>query len=180
MAKQVPYQPSLLRLLHGITALLVPLAWLSGVTVFAKHDGRALHWPTLAGDWIDIHGTVGVLLWPVALLFTLYALSAGRGRLRQPANAAALIGLALAVVSGKLMQEDWLRTGQLDHFPYHLHLLAWLLISGAVIWHIAAVMKRGGLPLAGTMFQLKVREKDGPSTWFDQLRRSVSTEKRRP
>jgi hypothetical protein len=179
MAKQALYQPALLRLLHGITALLVPLAWLSGVVVFANHDGRGLDWPTLPGNWIDIHGTVGVLLWPVALLFTLYALSAGRGRLRQPANAAALIGLALAVVSGKLMQEDWLRTGQLDHFPYHLHLLAWLLISGAVIWHVAAVMQRGGLPLAGTMFQLKVREKDGPSTWFDQLRRSVSTEKRR-
>ena len=32
----------------------------------------------------------------------------------------------------------------------------------------------------GLGFQLKVREKDGPSTWFDQLRRSVSTEKRRP
>jgi hypothetical protein len=107
----------------------------------------------------------------VALLFTLYALSAGRGRLHQPANAAALIGLALAVVSGKLMQEDWLHTGQLDHFPYHLHLLAWLLISGAVIWHVAAVLQRGGWPLASSMLKLKVRANDGPGRWLDPWRR---------
>ena len=171
MSRKAPYQPSLLRILHGITALLVPLAWLSGVAVFAKHDGRGVNWPTLPGDWIDIHGTVGVLLWPVALLFTLYALSAGRGRLRQPGNAAALIGLALAVVSGKLMQEDWLRTGQLDHFPYHLHLLAWLLISGAVIWHVTDVLKCGGWPLASSMLTLKVRANDGPGRWLDPWRR---------
>jgi hypothetical protein len=30
---------------------------------------------------------VGVLLWPIALLFGLYAVTAGRPRLRQPANA---------------------------------------------------------------------------------------------
>lgn len=171
MAQQAPYQPSLLRLLHGITALLVPLAWLSGLVVFANHDGRGLDWPTLPGDWIDIHGMVGVFLWPVAVLFTLYALSVGRARLRQPANAAALIGLALAVVSGKLMQEDWLRTGQLDHFPYHLHLLAWLLISGAVIWHVAAVLQRGGWPLASSMLKLKVRVNDGPRRWLAPWRR---------
>jgi hypothetical protein len=27
---------------------------------------------------IDIHGTVGVVLWPIALLFGLYALSLGQ------------------------------------------------------------------------------------------------------
>jgi hypothetical protein len=52
-----PYQPSLLRLLHGATALLVP-----------------------------------------ALLFALYALTAGRLRLRQPANALALVALHVLAV----------------------------------------------------------------------------------
>ena len=170
MNRPIPYQPSLLRLLHGCTALLVPLAWLSGVVVFAHHDGRWFRLPTLPGDWIDIHGTVGVVLWPVALLFALYALSAGRARLRQPANAAALIGLLLAIGSGKLMQEDWLRAGQLDAFPYHLHLLAWLLISGAVIWHGASVLRRGGLRFASSMLQINVRENDGPRSWPGQLR----------
>jgi hypothetical protein len=167
----IPYQPSLLRLLHGCIALLVPLAWLSGLVVFSNHDGRWFRLPTLPGDWIDIHGTVGVLLWPLAVLFALYALSAGRSRLRQPANAAALIGLMLAIGSGKLMQEDWLRTGQLDAFPYHLHLLAWLLISGAVIWHGAAVLRRGGWRFARSMVQLQVRENDGPRSWPRQLLR---------
>jgi uncharacterized membrane protein YhaH (DUF805 family) len=111
-----PYQPSLLRLLHGATALLVPLAWLTGFVVYSTYDGRFGRLPfTLAGEWIDIHGTVGVLLWPLALLLALYAITAGRLRLRQPANALALLALILAVGSGKLMQEDWLRDGQLHH-----------------------------------------------------------------
>ena len=159
MAQQAPYQPALLRLLHGLTAALVPLAWLSGAVVFAKHDGRWFQLPALPGDWIDIHGTLAVLLWPVALLFSLYALSAGRARLRQPANAVAMLALVLAVGSGKLMQEDWLRTGQLDALPYHLHLLAWFLLSGAVIWHLTAVLRRGGWPLAASILKLRVRSR---------------------
>jgi len=125
-----PYQPSLLRLLHGATALLVPLAWLTGLLVYSAYDGRFGRLPiTLPGGWIDIHGTAGVVLWPLVLLFTLYAVSAGRARLRQPANALALLALALAVGSGKLMDEDWLSGGQFHHLVYSVHLLAWLLIA---------------------------------------------------
>ena len=170
MARAIPYQPSLLRLLHGITAILVPLAWLSGLVVLANHDGRWFRLPVaVPGEWIDIHGTVGALLWPVALLFVVYAIRVGRARLRQAANAAALLGLVLAVGSGKLMQEDWLRTGQLDHLAYHLHLLAWMLITGAVIWHVGSVLRRGGLRFAASMAQLQVRDNDGPSHWTAQL-----------
>ncbi len=47
-----PYQPSLLRLLHGGTALLVPLAWLTGLLVYSTDDGRFGRLPfTLAGEW---------------------------------------------------------------------------------------------------------------------------------
>lgn len=118
MGRATPYQPSLLRLLHGITALFVPLAWLSGLLVLINHDGR----------W-----------------------------------------LLLAIGSGKLMDEDWLRTGELEHWPYHLHLLAWMIISGAVIWHVGDVVRRGGLPLAGSMVKLTVRESDRPRHWPKQL-----------
>jgi uncharacterized membrane protein YhaH (DUF805 family) len=139
-----PYQPSLLRLLHGATALLVPLAWLSGLLVYSSYDGRFGRLPfSLPGEWIDIHGTVGVLLWPLALLFSLYALTVGRLRLRQPANALALLALVMAVGSGKLMQEDWLRDGQLHHIVYSVHLLAWLLIALAVTLHLVAVLRLG-------------------------------------
>jgi uncharacterized iron-regulated membrane protein len=65
-----PYQPSLLRLLHGATALLALAAWLSGLVVYSSFDGRWGRLPlNLAGDWIDIHGSLGVILWPLALLF---------------------------------------------------------------------------------------------------------------
>jgi hypothetical protein len=161
MAPTSPYQPWLLRLLHGTIVLLVPLAWLSGAVVFSNHDGRWLRLPLqVPGNWIDIHGTIGVLLWPLAALFVIYALSVGRFRLRHGANAAALIGLVLSVGSGKFMQEDWLRNGDLDHVVYHLHVLAWLLIAAAVAWHIAGVFSRGGMSLASSMFKLKVRAND--------------------
>ncbi len=168
-----PYQPSLLRLLHGFTALLVPLAWLTGLLVYSSHDGRFGSLPfRLPGEWIDIHGTVGVLLWPIALLFGLYALTAGRARLRQPANAIALLALALAVGSGKLMDEDWLREGQFQHVVYSLHLLAWLLIALAVALHVSAVLRRGGLSLARSMASVELHSGDLPGQWFDQIRRS--------
>ncbi|MFN5193808.1 MAG: cytochrome b/b6 domain-containing protein [Cyanobacteriota bacterium] len=168
-----PYQPSLLRLLHGATALLVPLAWITGLLVYSAHDGRFGRLPfTLPGAWIDIHGTVAVVLWPVALLFGLYALTAGRARLRQPANATALFALVVAVGSGKLMQEDWLRNGQFDHLIYGIHLLAWLLMALAVSVHLSAVLKRGGWPLARSMASLQCRPGDRPGNWVDQIRRS--------
>jgi uncharacterized membrane protein YhaH (DUF805 family) len=163
MAPRLPYQPVLLRLLHGAMVVFVPLAFLSGAVVFSNHDGRWWRLPMqLAGDWIDIHGTVGVVLWPLALLFAAYACTAGRARLSRAANAAALLALLIAVGSGKLMQEDWLRNGQLDQPIYHLHLLAWLLIAAMVAWHIGSVVARGGTRLAASMFQLTLRENDRP------------------
>jgi uncharacterized membrane protein YhaH (DUF805 family) len=168
-----PYQPSLLRLLHGTTALLVPLAWLTGLLVYSADDGRFGRLPfRLPGEWIDIHGTLGVLLWPIALLFAVYALTAGRLRLRQPANALALVALGLAVGSGKLMDENWLRDGQLHHLVYSVHLLAWMLIAFAVILHVAAVLQRGGWPLVRSMASVQLRPGDLPGNWFDQIRRS--------
>jgi uncharacterized membrane protein YhaH (DUF805 family) len=169
-----PYQPSLLRLLHGATVLLVPLAWLTGLLVYSAYDGRFGRLPfTLPGEWIDIHGTVGVLLWPIALLFALYAITAGRLRLRQPANALALLALVMAVGSGKLMDEDWLRDGQYQHLVYSVHLLAWLLIAIAVTLHLLAVLQRGGLPLARSMASLSLRPGDQPSHWPAQILRSI-------
>ena len=167
-----PYQPSLLRILHGAVAVLVPAAWISGLIVYSLHDGRwgRLPWHP-GGDWIDIHGSFDVLLWPLAIAFGLYALTLGRARLRQPENAAALLGLALAVGSGKLMSEDWLRQGELNQAVYGLHLLAWLLIGAAVLWHVSGVLRRGGLPLARSMASLQARANDRPGHWPGQIAR---------
>ncbi|MFZ0407448.1 MAG: cytochrome b/b6 domain-containing protein [Cyanobium sp.] len=167
-----PYQPSLLRLLHGATALLVLGAWLSGLLVYSHFDGRWGQLPlTLGGEWIDIHGSVGVLLWPLALLFVLYAISLGRRRLLHPANTAALLALVLAVVSGKLMNEDWLRQGDLQQGVYNLHLLAWLGVAVAVLTHLGSVLGRGGLSLARSMLSLRNQPRDQPRHWPSQIRR---------
>ena len=167
-----PYQPSLLRVLHGAVAALVAAAWISGLIVYSLHDGRwgRLPWQP-GGDWIDIHGSVGVLLWPLAIAFGLYALSLGRARLRHPQNTAALLALTLAVGSGKLMSEDWLRQGELNGAMYSIHLLAWLLIGAAVLWHVSGVLRRGGLPLARSMASLQARANDRPGHWPGQIAR---------
>lgn len=170
----LPYQPSLLRLLHGATAVGVSATWITGLMVYNQHDGRwgrlPWHW---SAPWIDLHGSAGVLLWPVALLFGLYALSLGRRRLRQPGNAAALLALGLAVGSGKLMQEDWLRRGELQHLVISLHLLGWLLLSAMVLWHLAVVLQRGGPALAASMLSLRCRPSDTWRDWPAQLRRAL-------
>jgi hypothetical protein len=171
MAAVSPYQPSLLRLLHFAMALLVPLAWLSGLIVYFNHDGRwgRLPWRP-GGDWIDIHGTLGVLLWPLALLFLVYACSLGRSRLARAANAAPLLALALAVATGKLMNENWLRDGQLDHLIYGLHLLAWLAVAIAVPLHLLGGLRRGGPILLASMFRLRTQARDQPRHWPGQIR----------
>jgi hypothetical protein len=61
---------------------------------------RALHGAP-AGDRIDVHGSPGVLLSPLVLQFGLCAISLGRRRLANPANAVALLTLALAAGSGQ-------------------------------------------------------------------------------
>lgn len=154
---------------------MAPPPWLTGLLVYSAYDGRFGRLPfTLPGEWINIHGTVGVVLWPLALLFVFYAITAGRARLRQPANSLVLLALALAlaVASGKLMDEDWLRDGQLHQVVYGVHLLAWLLIALAIALHVGSVLRRGGLPLARSMASFQVSTGDLPGNWFDQIRRS--------
>jgi hypothetical protein len=76
------------------------------------------------------------------------------------------------VGSGKLMEEDWLREGQLNHPVYSVHLLAWLLLAFAVSLHVAAILRRGGLPLASSMASVQMRSGDLPANWLGQIRRA--------
>lgn len=171
MASSSPYQPSLLRLLHGLMAGMVALSWLSGVALYSAFDGRWGRLPLRLPGVIDLHGSLGVLLILISALFIPYALTLGRSRLRHPANATALIALTLCLGSGLLMNEDWPRQGLLDPLPYRLHLLAWLLLSAAVAWHLLALMRRGGPALLVSMLRVRIRPGDGPGQWPLQLRR---------
>ena len=85
-----PYQPSLLRLLHGLTALLIGLCWFTGFAVYSEFDGRWGRVPLRLPEAIVLHGSVAVLLILVSALFVPYALTIGRARLRRSANAVAL------------------------------------------------------------------------------------------
>ncbi len=92
MAK--PYQPSLLRLLHGATGLLVGAAWLSGLVLLLTLDRRWGSLPfVLPGEWVDIHGMIGVALLPIGVIFGGYAITIGRHKLGRETNLVPLLSL---------------------------------------------------------------------------------------
>lgn len=138
-----PYQPSLLRLVHACAAVLVPVSWLSGWLVYNNFDGRWGRLPAIPGDWINWHGSV------------------------------ALLALLWCVGTGKLMEEDWLRDGQLQHSIYGLHLLGWCAIALAVAWHLWGVLQRGGPALAAAMWSAQLAANDQPRHWPGQLLRQL-------
>jgi hypothetical protein len=170
----VPYQPSLLRLLHGGTALVVGLAWSTGLLLLGCFDGRWGRFPfQIDGDWIEFHGHIGVVLAGVLLLFVPYALTLGAGRLRRPANSFPLLVLGLAVGSGLQMQTDWLVDHRITPLPYALHLTAWLLLAVSVPLHVIGAVRRGGWPLAASMLSLLLKPLDAPSDWPGQVLRYI-------
>jgi hypothetical protein len=169
-----PYQPSLLRVLHGATALLVVVGWITGLLLLGGFDGRWGRLPFRLDDaWIELHGHVGLLLALVLLLFVPYALTLGAGRLRRVANSLPLLALALAVGSGLQMESEWLVDHATTPLPYALHILAWLLLAVSVPLHLIGAVRRGGWPLAGSMLSLQLRPHDGPIHWPGQLLRYV-------
>jgi len=170
----VPYQPSLLRVLHGATALLVAIGWITGLLLVGSFDGPWGRLPfRLDGEWIDFHGRVGLLMALVLLLFVPYALTLGAGRLRRFANSLPLLALLLAVGSGLQMESEWLVNHASTPLPYALHLLAWLLLAVSVPLHLIGAVRRGGWSLAASMLSLQLRPHDGPFHWPGQLLRYV-------
>ncbi len=185
MALAIPYQPSLLRLLHGLAAGFAGLASLTGFLIYNYYDarfGRLL----IGGseEVIDIHGELGGLLQWALIAFALYSLTLGMGRLFRPAdlgrmmrslpawqrltNTAALLSLAAAVLSGLPMEDDWLMDGDLDQFWYVFHLTSWLVLTLAVVGHLIVLALNGGWPLLCSMFTLNLRKGDRPRHWPQQ------------
>ena len=165
------YQPSLLRALHGSTAVVTGLCWLSGAAIYNHFDGRWGRLPLPLPVDIDLHGSLGLALLALTLPFGAYALSLGRARLNRAANAAPLLALALCLASGLAMEGEWLEHGDFQHLAYQLHLLAWLLIGVMVVWHSLALLRRGGPALAVSIWQPGLRAGDGPLQWPQQVKR---------
>jgi hypothetical protein len=192
MSRSTPYQPLLLRILHGVIGILAIAAMITGFLVYNTFDGRfgKILIPRIDAI-IDIHGTLAVFFLFVFPAIALYSFHAGNKRLLQQdslqkltefgrpiwwvslqriANTLMLIASVFALISGRMMQEEWLPTGELNHSWYYLHLIAWVVMIFCLAIHVLMSSKVGGVPLLVSMFLLKVRAEDSPSHWLRSLR----------
>lgn len=192
MARSRPYQPLLLRILHNLNALLILGALITGYWVYNTYDGRfgKLPLPQVA-EIIDIHGTIAVFFFFVIPVFALYSFHAGQQRLVQPdslqqlaqldrpigwislhrlANTVMLLAATLSAVSGRMMKEEWLPAGELNHAWYFTHLIAWLILLLCLLWHLLMVAKVGGSSLFAAMLSFRFRSEDSPTLWASRFR----------
>ncbi|AFZ11422.1 hypothetical protein Cri9333_0454 [Crinalium epipsammum PCC 9333] len=158
MKSTQPYQPLLLRILHGFTGLFLVAAILTAFWTYDTYDGRwgRIPLPTYR-DIEGVHGTFGLYTLLIFPFFVLYAFHRGQRRLIQPdslaklssfgkpiwwytlnrfTNTFALIALTFAVFSGKMMDETWLPKGELNHAWYYAHLIAWVIMAIAIALHL--------------------------------------------
>jgi len=179
MSRTQPYQPLLLRLLHGINGLLILAAIGTGALIYNRYDGRFGKIP-LAGIpvSIDFHGSVGIGLLFIFSALALYSFYAGSQRLVQSdtgenllkvgkpqwwyalhriTNTVMLMAVTLALVSGRLMEEDWLKDKDFNHLAYTLHLSGWVLVVSGLVIHVLLSLKVGGTPLVLSMFSPEYR-----------------------
>jgi len=188
-----PYQPFLLRIVHGITALMVILAMITAYWTYDVYDGRWGQIPLPKLTAIEgIHGTFGLwslLIFP-ALVF--YAFHYGQKRLIQRntfsqltqishkgwiynihrlVNSLMLISLTFAVFSGKMMDEKWLPNQELEHFWYYAHLLSWLVMLVSIALHLLTSAKVGGSSFLLSMFNWYYKSEDSPFLWVNHLKK---------
>lgn len=187
IAPSRPYQPFLLRVLHGFTGLFLIAGILTAYWTYDTYDGRwgGIPLPTYQ-DIEGIHGTFG--LWTLLIFpaFVIYAFHRGQKRLLQPTsvskltqvgkpiwwytlnrviNTLALLALTFALFSGKMMDETWLPNGELTHAWYSAHLISWVVMVSAIALHLLMNAKVGGAPLLLSMLTWQFRDKDRPGLW---------------
>ena len=193
MPQSQPYQPLLLRLLHGVNAILVIGAAITGFLVYDSWDGRfgKLGLTLKNRDLIDIHGTFGFFFFPIMIALAIYSIRAGSKRLVQPnflnnltqfgkpiwwvtlqrlANTLMLIAAIFSLLSGKFQDENWLPNGEINHVWYYLHLIAWCGIIACLAIHILMSIKVGGIPLILSIFDTQFRPEDSPAKWPEKVK----------
>ncbi|HEY9748893.1 MAG TPA: cytochrome b/b6 domain-containing protein [Allocoleopsis sp.] len=186
-----PYQPFLLRLLHGLTGLFLVAAILTAFWTYNTYDGRWGTIPLPAYREIEgIHGTFGLYTLLIFPAFVLYSFHQGRQRLVQPdslvklaqvgkpiwwytlnrfTNTCALLALTFALFSGKMMDETWLPKGELNHTWYYAHLIAWVIMVVAIALHLLMNAKVGGTSLLLSMLNWRFREQESPTLWSSHI-----------
>jgi cytochrome b subunit of formate dehydrogenase len=188
MSPAHPYQPILLRISHGIAAILLILALISGFWVYNTYDKRwgSLSLPAI-GDIQGIHGTIALTFLLFLPAFSLYSFHLGARRLIQEQSFSQLrqIGkpvwwvsihrftttlmllvATFAVVTGRMMKEEWLPAGDINHSWYLAHLTAWAVMFTSLALHLLMGAKVGGVPLLLSMLNWKIRDEDQPNSWF--------------
>ncbi len=187
-----PYQPILLRLLHNAIALLVFAALITGFLVYDRYDKRfgTLNLPIIPNTQ-GIHGTIALTFLIALPIFALYCFHVGSRRLVQPqslshfqeigkpiwwislqrlTNTVMLLSATFAVITGRMMQEEWLPSEQFNHAWYSGHLIAWLLMILSIAMHLLMSAKVGGMPLLLSIYNWKVRAEDMPKAWLHSFK----------
>lgn len=187
MNKHHPYQPLLLRVLHGFNGVFLIAAIVTAAWTYDTYDGRwgrvpLPYFPAIEG----IHGTFGLYTLLIFPAFVFYAFHRGHKRLVQPdswakltqlgkpvwwytlnrfTNTLSLLALTFALFSGKMMSETWLPKGELNHGWYSAHLISWIVMVAAIALHLLMNAKVGGAPLLLSMLVGDFFEKDSPRLW---------------
>ncbi|KJH71669.1 cytochrome b/b6 domain-containing protein [Aliterella atlantica] len=191
MKSSQPYQPLLLRILHGLTGLFLIAAVLTAFWTYNTYDGRWGKIPLPSYPEIEgVHGTFGLFTLLIFPVFVVYAFQRGQKRLIQPdslakltqfgkpiwwytlnriTNTVVIVALTFALFSGKMMDEKWLPNGELNHFWYYAHLIAWLIMVVCVALHLLMNAKVGGMPLLLSMLSWRFRAKDSPALWANNI-----------
>lgn len=188
-----PYQPLLLRILHGLTGLFAILALITAFWTYDIYDGRwgKISLPNFT-EIEGIHGTFGLWTLLIFPLFAIYAFNRGQKRLIQSnslskltqfgkpiwwynlhrlVNTLSIFALTFAVFSGKMMDEKWLPQGELNHSWYYAHLISWLVLFICLAMHLLMSVKVGGMPLILSMLNWQFRNQDSPSLWRSNIAR---------
>ena len=191
MSKSIPYQPLVLRLLHGVNGIVAILAILTAFLVYNRYDGRLIKLPLPAiPDIIGIHGTFGLTFLILMPILVFYSFQFGSKRLIQAdslsritqlntpmgwyswqriLNTMMLLASALALASGRMMKEEWLPAGELNHAWYYAHLSAWIVFVICTLLHIFLGLKVGGTALLTSMWNWQIRPEDSPKTWKPKI-----------
>jgi hypothetical protein len=86
------------------------------------------------------------------------------------ANTVMLLAVTFAVVTGRMMNEEWLPAGEVNHAWYLAHLCAWVCVFVSLALHLLLGAKVGGMPLLILMVSWRVLNEDTPRFWLRGLR----------
>jgi hypothetical protein len=142
-------------------------------------------------DIQGIHGTIALTFLLLLPFFALYSFHLGYRRLVQGGsfrqlkqfdkptwwvsihhltNTLMLFAATFAVLTGRMMKEEWLPAGEIHRGWYLAHLGAWLGVFVSLALHLLLGAKVGGLPWLMSMFNARIDGKDKPPSWLRTMR----------